>query len=260
VKFFVRCLGWLAIVIGLLPIAFTGWITLSNDSFLTVPTDRWSLKWYAALLADRRWLASIGQSMIVAISTGFFTVLFAIPVAWAIDDWSKVIRRTFLTIVFLPACLPPAMVGMGLMPAYHRLGLWGTTIGIVLAHTALAIPIVLMILRISSTRELRHTAIVARGLGANRLQTWRKVILPQWRPALFAAFACAFVLSINEALLTVFLSTPDNETLPTIAWAQLRFAPTPMVAVASWLTAILGTLGLFVAFKIRWDWTSESEP
>src|SRR5262249_32957794 len=84
----------------------------------------------------------------------------------------------------------------------------------------------------------------ARGLGASPWQAAVRITLPLLRPGLLAGAAAAFAVSLNEALLTMFLATPSSETLPAVVWPQLRYAPSPLVAVASCLSAALGLLGV----------------
>ena len=90
----------------------------------------------------------------------------------------------------------------------------------------------------------------ARGLGASPWQAVRKVTLPLVRPAVLAGAAAAFVISLNESLLTVFLATPDTETLPAVVWPQLRYAASPLVAVASGLSAVAAAVGAWVAWRV----------
>src|SRR5206468_2249703 len=88
----------------------------------------------------------------------------------------------------------------------------------------------------------------ARGLGASAWQVAARVTLPLMRPALLAGAAAAFAASLNESMLTLFLATPSTETLPAMVWPQLRYSPSPLVAVASCVSvgvALLVTLAVF---------------
>ena len=91
--------------------------------------------------------------------------------------------------------------------------------------------------------DLEHAA---RGLGASPIVTFRRVTLPAIAPALLVGALMAFILSLNEFLMALFLSTPEIETLPKVIWPNLRYTLTPLVAAASSLTMLLTLLGLAV--------------
>jgi ABC-type spermidine/putrescine transport system permease subunit II len=90
----------------------------------------------------------------------------------------------------------------------------------------------------------------ARGLGAGPAQTFFRVTLPQLTPALLAGGVMAFLLSLNESVLCLFLAGPENETLPRVIWPNLRYSLSPLVAVASSLTMLLTGCGLLLVHRL----------
>lgn len=237
-------LGWLVLVGLLAPVLHTAWVSFSPDSFLTPPTGEWSLRWYRQFLTSPRWTAAVGRSLTVAAAASVVSVATAVPAAYATrrPRWRG--RGLFATALLLPAVVPPAALGMGLLPLLHRVGLWGHPLGLILVHAALGLPVAFLIVRTHLTDRLAELEAAARGLGANRWQVVRRVSLPLLRPALIAAGLAVFVLSVNETLVTVFLTTPSSETVPAVSWPELRHSPTPVVAVASGVTAGLGVIGV----------------
>jgi ABC-type spermidine/putrescine transport system permease subunit II len=245
-----RLVGW-AVLVGLLaPVLHTAWVSFSPDSFLTPPADDWSLRWYRAFAEDRRWTAAVARSLMVATCAGVLSVLAAAPAAYAIRHERFVGRKLLAAGVLLPACLPPAALGMGVLPLMHAIGLWGSLVGIVLVHATLGLPVAFLIVRSHLTEQIHQLESAARGLGASPSQTLRRVTLPLLRPALVAAGVAVFVLSLNESLVTLFLATPSTETVPAVTWPQLRYSPTPLVAVASGVTAVVGAVGIWIVFRV----------
>jgi putative spermidine/putrescine transport system permease protein len=245
-KGFTSAVGWLFLVTLLLPVIQTVWVSFSPDSFLMPPTRDWSLKWYQAFLEDPRWTTALGRSLGIGIVSAILSVLVAAPAAYASTQPKFRGRTLLLLAVLLPGCLPPAALGMGLLPLFHFTGLWGSSVGIVLVHCTMSLPVVFLILRSQWSEQLHNLETAAHGLGASFQQTTLRVTLPLLRPAIVTAGIAGFVLSLNETVLAIFLCTPATETLPAMIWPQLRFAPTPIVAVASCATAILGTVGILV--------------
>jgi ABC-type spermidine/putrescine transport system permease subunit II len=250
-RWIVLALGWLALLGLLAPLLFAAWVSFSADSFLTPPTGVWSLKWYVAFAADQRWTAAMARSAIIGAGAAVVALVTGVPLAYAITRHRFHGRGLLAGLVLLPACAPPVVLGMGLLPFLYAACLWGNPGGLILAHGLVGLPFVFLIVRTHLAQTGVDLEAAARGLGASPWQTAVRVTLPLLSPALLAGAAAAFALSLNEALLTVFLTTPSSETLPAVIWPQLRFAASPLVAVASCLSVGLGLVGV-VAVGLVW--------
>lgn len=243
-------LGWLVLVGLFAPILHTAWVSFSPDSFLTPPTGEWSLRWYRRFAEDPRWSAAVGRSLFVAAAAAAVSVMAAVPAAYAVKRARWRGRRILLVALLLPAAIPPAALGMGILPLLHRAGLWGHPLGLILVHATLGLPVAFLIVRTHLTDRLAELESAARGLGANRWQVAWRVSLPLLRPALAAAGVAVFVLSVNEAFVTLFLASPNTETVPAVSWPELRHSPTPVLAVASAVTAGLGAIGMVIGIRL----------
>src|SRR5262249_15330153 len=140
-------LGWLAVSGVLAPLLFSVWLSFSPDSFLTPPTGEWSGRWYAAFAADRRWVRAMERSLVVATLSAGVALLAGTPLAYAVARYRFAGRRALLGGALLPACMPAAVLGMGLLPLVYATGLWGHPAALVLAHGLLGLPVVFLILR-----------------------------------------------------------------------------------------------------------------
>lgn len=249
-KLSVFIVGWGVICVLLAPVLHTIWISFSPDSFLTPPTTVWSIKWYLAFLHDQRWLNATLRSLMVAGMSAVLAVIAGAPAAWSLRKMSLTRQRLLSILFLLPALIPPAALGFGLLPLVYFTGLWGTTLGMVLVHTAIGLPIVFLIVRSCVTDQLSELEAAAAGLGASQWAACRRVTIPLLSPILVAAGIAVFVLSLNESLVSIFLATPTNETLPAVTWPQLRYSPNPMVAVASCVTAVIGMSGVLLVLRL----------
>ena len=245
-----RLLGWLVIGALLAPVAFAGWVSFSPDSFLTPPTERWSVRWYVAFFHDHRWIAALGRSLVIAVLAAIVSLVAGGPLAFAVARY-RFRGRTLLAVsVILPACVPPAVLGMGLLPLLAFADLWGNPLGLILVHGLLGLPVVYLVARNHLEQTSRDLEDAARGLGATRWQVTRRVTLPLLQPALFAGALAAFVISLNEGMVTIFLTTPDSETLPAVVWPQLRYAASPLVAVASGASTLAALGGILTLLRL----------
>jgi putative spermidine/putrescine transport system permease protein len=225
--------GWLLVGCLLAPLLFAAWVSFSPDSFLTPPTGAWSLCWYEAFAVDRRWTAALVRSLVVGVGSAGVAVTAGAPCAYAVARYRFRGKRVLAGGALLPACVPPAVLGMGLLPLLYAAGLWGSLASLVLVHGLVGLPMVYLIARNHLEQTSPDLETAARGLGASPRQVVLRVTLPLLRPALLAGAAAAFAVSLNESMLTLFLATPTTETLPAVVWPQLRYAPSPLVAVAS---------------------------
>jgi ABC-type spermidine/putrescine transport system permease subunit II len=244
-RLLVLVLGWSAVAVLLAPLLFAAWVSFSPDSFLTPPAGAWSLRWYAAFAADRRWTAALVRSLVVGAGAACVAVAAGTPLAYAVARGRFRGRGALAGLALLPVCVPPAVLGMGLLPFVYAVGLWGNLLGLVLAHGLVALPVVYLIARTRLEQFGPDLEAAARGLGAGPWQAAVRVTLPLLRPALLAGAAAAYAISLNEGLLTLFLATPSTETLPAVVWPELRYAPSPLVAVASCVSVGLALLGVF---------------
>lgn len=240
-------------VVLLAPLAFAVRVSFSPDSFLTYSPGDWSVRWYRAFLSDRRWAAAAGRSLVVAASAAGVALITGVPLAFAVARHRFRGRALLAAGAVLPACVPPAVLGMGLLPVFYAARLWGTLAGLVLAHGLLGLPVVFLVVRAHLAQLGPDLEAAARGLGASAWQAARRVTLPLVRPAVVAGAAAAFVISLNESMLTLFLATPATETLPAVVWPQLRYAASPLVAVASCVSTVIALAGAAAVLRfLRW--------
>jgi ABC-type spermidine/putrescine transport system permease subunit II len=243
-RLLVLLVGW-AVVGGLLaPLVVAAWMSFSPDAFLTPPTRTWSLRWYAAFAADRRWLAALARSLVVGGAAAGVAIAAGGPLAYAVARHHFRGRNALAGLALLPLCVPPAVLGMGLLPLLYSVGLWGNLGGLVAAHGLLGLPVVYLIVRLHLDQVSPDLEAAARGLGAPPWQAAWRVTVPLLGPSLLAGALAAFAVSLNESLLTLFLATPSTETLPAVVWPQLRYTPSPLVAVASCVSVLLALVGV----------------
>lgn len=235
----------------LAPVAVAVRVSFSPDSFLTYTQGEWSLRWYEAFAADRRWASAAARSFVVACLASGVAASTATPLAYAVARYRFLGRQLASAVAVLPACVPAAVLGMGLLPVFFVTHLWGTLGGLVLTHGLIGLPASYLVARAHLEQVGADLEAAARGLGATAWQATYRVTLPLIRPAVLAGAAAAFVGSLNESMVTIFLATPATETLPAVVWPQLRYAASPLVAVASCLWAGAATAGVAVLILVR---------
>lgn len=252
-RLFVNLLGVAALGLLLWPLVFAVLVSFSPGDLLEPPTGEWSLRWYRDFFANPLWRGGLSNSLIVAGQSVVLTLLLGLAAAASIVHYRAPGARVFSLAVLLPMFVPGVALAMGLLPLVRASGLWGTRLSLALAHSVIALPIVFLLLRGALEDLDPNLLAAARGLGVGPLGCFFRVTLPLLSPALSSAAALAAVLSLQEFILTLFLATPEIETLPKVIWPNLRYTLTPLVAAASTVllgVTLLGLATLFIGARI----------
>ena len=153
-------------------------------------------------------------------------------------------RGALVGLALLPLLVPGVVIGVSLLTFFSVFGLQQSYLALVLAHSLWATPLTFSVMQSSFARFdwRRHEA--ARDLGASRLVAFRAVVVPEVRTGLVVAALVAFIVSLQEFVMALFLSGPDTRTVPVQAWNSLRQSLDPLVSVVS--TILLAAVVLLV--------------
>lgn len=222
----------------------------SAGEALAFPPDGLSLRWYAKVFTIESFRESFALSMFLAIFGTLAALLLGIPAAYALNRYDLPGAETIRTIVAAPIIVPGIIVGLALL-RYLVVPLDVTvTMALFMAHTALVLPYAVRVVS-SSLNNLRadmeEAAVL---LGCTRLQAFTKVVLPNIRGGVLAAFILGFVTSFNQVPVSLFLSGPGVRTLPIDMLAYMEITYDPSVAALSALLAFMSLAIVFVAERI----------
>lgn len=231
----------LALFYLLFPVLVVIPLSFSSGKYLTFPPPGVSLRWYANFFGRDIWLGSAWLSIWVGIVVTILSVLLGTPAAIGLVRGRFPGAGLVSAFVLSPIIVPGIIVAIGAYFAYAQYGLVGNPFALVLAHTGLAVPFV--VINVSAAmqgvdRRLEHAAL---SLGASRWGTFWQVTFPLIRSGIFAGAVFAFTTSFDELLVALFLSGSTAVTLPRRMWEQLRFDIDPTIAAASTLLIVLTT-------------------
>lgn len=222
----------------------------SAGDFLAFPPQGLSLKWYAKVFTIESFRASFALSMFLAVFGTLTALLIGIPAAYALNRYKLPGAETIRTIVAAPIIVPGIIVGLALL-RYLVVPLnFGITMALFLAHTALVLPYAVRVVS-SSLHNLRSDMEEAAVLlGCTRLQAFTKVVLPNIRGGVLAAFILGFVTSFNQVPVSLFLSGPGVRTLPIDMLSYMEITYDPSVAALSALLAFMSLAIVFAAERL----------
>src|SRR5277367_246669 len=224
-------------VLAVAPLAF------SKQSFLQLPPHDWSLRWWEAFFADASWFRALMTSFEVATLSCLLSVAAGTSAALGLPRLGPRMRTIASGLFLGPLVAPVIVLAVGLYALARSFGLVGSTLGLVLAHTMLALPYVVLNVGVSVAALDPRLALAASGLGAGPWRTFRTVTLPSILPGIVGGGVFAFVTSFDEVVLAVFLAGPNVKTLPVRIWEDVRVEYTPVVAVAATIMIVLAVIG-----------------
>ncbi|OWV80675.1 polyamine ABC transporter permease [Rhizobium sp. R635] len=236
----------LAPLLAILPIAFT------SSSFLAYPIPAFSTRWFAELANTEAWRRSIVNSLLIGTGTTLLSTVLGMLAALALRR-RIVFGSALRTIFLLPMVVPAVVLGVGLQILFARLGFANTFAAVIVAHTVVAVPFVLVSITASLEGIDYRVERAAASLGASPRRVFWKITLPLAVPGVLSGAVLAFATSLDEVVLTLFVAGPNQLTLARQMFSSIRENISPAIVAAAFLfivgTVLLG--GLLAAVHKR---------
>jgi ABC-type spermidine/putrescine transport system permease subunit II len=241
----------LVLVAMIVPILVVFPISLSGTRYMTFPPSSYSLRWYESYFSVPEWTrATLYSAQIGVLSTALALVL-GIPAALGLNKAGFRGRGAITALFVAPLVLPLIIMAIALYFALARVGLTGTSAGLVISHAMLALPFVVVVVLASLAQYDERLSRAAASLGAPPFVAFRTVTLPLIRPGVLSAALLSFLASFNEFIVALFMVSTDRVTLPIQFWKGLRFETNPTIAAVASMLIVLTVLSLGLAEFIR---------
>lgn len=208
-----------------------------------------SLQWYGEFFQDSRWMAGLRNSVYVGLISTGIALGCGLSLALAVARYRLRGETVIGTMLMLPIFVPAVIVGLQSLGFAYRIGLWNTHLAIGIAHALWATPLAYMILISGLRRVDVELEEAAASCGASPFRSFREIVWPLIAPSVMAAAVIAYIISLNEFIMALFLGTPDTETLPKMIWPQIRHSVSPLVAAASSVLLVCTVVALFIAAR-----------
>jgi putative spermidine/putrescine transport system permease protein len=191
------------------------------------------------------------RSLGVGFATAFCATLIATPAAFILVRRRMRGSTALLAFLLSPMILPRMIIAVALFYLYARLGLVGTSAGLVIGHTVLAIPyVVITVMAVLKSYDERLDQAAAT-LGASPLATLRRVTLPLIRPGIVSAAIFAFIVSFDDLTLALFVTGGLRATVPKLMWDDAILKVSPALAAVSTLMLIFVSMMILAAEWLR---------
>lgn len=249
-----RTLWWIVLgVLAFLSAPAFLMIPLSFDSGsgLTWPPKGFSLQWYEQMFTSPVWMQAITRSLIVGVGTGFLAMLIGTPAAFLLVRANMRGKSAMLAFVLSPIVVPRMIIAVGMFYFFARVGLVGSTIGLILAHTVVAVPYVVITMMAVLRNYDTRLDLAAQSLGAGPWATLRFVTFPILSAGLMSSFLFAFATSFDELTIALFASGGLNATLPKQFWDEVTLQISPVIAAVSTCLFIFIAALIWLADRLR---------
>jgi putative spermidine/putrescine transport system permease protein len=224
-------------ILAIIPLSF------SSSALLTFPLPGLSLRWYETILTSGRWLSPLRNSLFVGtVSTALATVLGTLA-ALGLNRARLPMKALIMGVLLSPMIVPTVITAVGVYFFFAPIGLTNSFSGLILAHTALAAPFV--VITVNATLQGFDVNLIraASGLGARPVTAFFRVTLPLILPGVASGMVFAFATSFDEVVVALLLSGPGQRTLPREMFMGIREQISPEItAVATVLIVFSATL------------------
>ena len=210
-----------------LPMSFT------STQYLVFPPKGFSLKWYNVFLTDEDWVKATLLSLRVAFLSSAFSLIIGTLGALVLVRGSLPGKRILNMFFISPMMIPTIIIAFAAYGLIAKLGLIGSTTGMVLAHSVICIPFVILVVSANLYRLDISLELAARNLGANAFKAFLYVAFPMIKMGIIAAGIFCFITSLDELVIAMFVIGTTKMTLPIKIFSQIQVHIFPVVAAAS---------------------------
>jgi putative spermidine/putrescine transport system permease protein len=216
--------------------------SFGSEAIMTFPPKGFSMEWFVKVFNVEMFRNSFGTSLQTAILATLTALVLGFPVAYAIVRFSFAGKNTIEVLFSSPAIVPGLVIGFALLRFFVYVTAMPVFLGLYIGHTAILFPYTVRVISSSLYNLDPSIEEAAISLGASRLGTFIRVVLPNVRAGVVAAFILAFITSFNNVPISLFLTGPGVATLPIQMLVYMEYYFDPTIAALSSLIILFTIL------------------
>lgn len=209
-----------------------------EQSTMAFPPSGFTLAWFSNIFATNQFVNSFWVSLQIGLLATLLSLVFGLPVAYALVRFSFRGVSLIETIFSAPVLVPGLVIGFALLQFFVRVGQFNVMQGLLIGHTALLFPYSVRVTSASLRNLDPAVEEAAISLGASRLRSFLLVVLPNMQAGIAAAFILGFITSFNDVPVSLFLTGPGVTTLPISMLSYMEYNYDPTIAALSTLLVI----------------------
>jgi len=227
-------------ILVILPLSFNAepYFTFTEE-MLTFDPAGYSVRWYNDLLSSEEWISAIRNSFIISIASTIVATTLGTLAALGLSRRNMPARGFITAVLISPMIVPLIITAAALFSFYARIELSQTFFSIIMAHVVLGTPFVVITVTAALASFDEQLIRASSSLGANQMTTFFRVILPLVLPGVIAGALFAFVTSLDEVVVVLFLAGPEQTPITVRMFSGLREEISPTIlALATILVGI----------------------
>ncbi len=226
-------------------------LSVTSGTLLIYPIPGLSGRWYEEFFTDALWVDATWNSIVIAIPTTALATALGTSAALGLNRLRSRLAPAITVFLITPIIVPIIIYGVAAFYYFSRIGISGTYLGLVVGHTVLAIPFVVVTVNASLKNFDPNLLRAALVLGATPRQAFTRVTFPMIFPGVLSGGLFAFVTSFDELILTLFVSSPEQRTLPRQLWSGVQETINPTITAAAVVLMMVSILVMLLAEWIR---------
>ena len=244
-----RVVGGLVCAFLVLPILIVLPLSFNAQPYFTFPIESYSLRWYEQLFTSDNWRRAMHNSLITASATAAIATTLGTLAAIGLRNIRSRFKGLIIGVLISPLIVPIIISAVGIYFLMSTLNLTGSLFGLILAHTVLATPFVVITVSAALTGVDPDFARAAASLGAGPMRIFWRIIMPLILPGLLSGAIFAFVTSFDDAIVSTFLTGPEQHTLPREMWKGIRQQISPVILCAASLFVFIS---IIILLGLEW--------
>jgi len=244
--------GWTALVFAFLYLPIVLLVVFSfNQTKSGFHWEGFTLKWYRELFHNQVLLHAFGNSLLIGLGSTFLATVLGTLGAWMLYRYRFSIHRTLEAFIFVPMIMPEILMGVSLLVLFVILNFHLGYLTVMIAHVTFTFPFVLVGMQARLQGMDPSLEEAAMDLGATPWQAFCRVILPYLMPAIASGALLAFSLSLDDYIVTVFVTGAESQTLPLKVYGMVRVGLNPQLNALSALGIVLTMILVFASERLK---------
>lgn len=236
----------------IIPLSFNAepYFTFSKGMVMLDPAA-YSIRWYEEILANENWILAIKNSFFIGIFATIIATSLGTLAAVGLSSERMPFKRYIMALMLSPMIVPLIIIAAGMFFFYTKFNLAGTYLGLIIAHSALGVPFVIITVTATLSGFDKSLYYAGLSMGASPLKTFFDIVVPLIRPGVISGAMFAFVTSFDEVVVVLFMAGPGQRTIPRQMFSGLREQINPTILAVATLLILTSIIFLITLEFLR---------
>lgn len=222
-----------------------------NTSRLNIVFEGFTLDWYVSLFQNRTLLEALKNTLIVAFTSTIVSTIIGTISAYGLHKYSFKGKDIVNELIYIPVVIPEIVLGIALLSIYTLLKIELGMFTLILAHICFCIPFVIINVRSTLDNLDPNLEKAASDLGASKIQTFFRIIIPMLMPGILSGAELALTLSLDDVVISYFTAGPGSNTLPLQVYSMIKTGVTPDVNALITIMLLVIFILLFISTLVQ---------